>query len=128
MKISEHRKLHMMGKNNPHYGKRMSDESRKKMSDAKKGKKQSIEWCKQRSIPNNKTGIMRLYKMKSKQYEQGFVWRYRYYDGKIRKSLSSKNLFKLMEKILDKGLEWIILDEKIANETIDYARKCLENY
>lgn len=37
----EHVRLHMEGKNNPLYGKQLSDETRRKISEAKKGKQRS---------------------------------------------------------------------------------------
>ena len=36
---AEHRRLHMKGENNPFYGKHLSEEHRRKMSEAKKGEK-----------------------------------------------------------------------------------------
>ena len=38
MKHSEHSSLHNKGENNPNYGKHFSEEAKKKMSEAKKGK------------------------------------------------------------------------------------------
>ena len=62
----------------------------------------------------NKTGIYRVSKHKNKSTNQGFNWRYTYFDGKgKRKYLSSISLDKLRGNVLAKGLEWIVFDEEI---------------
>lgn len=54
---SEHRRLHTKGLNHPFYGKHISEETRRKMSIAKKGKHRSEEAC--RKISEGKTGKKR---------------------------------------------------------------------
>ena len=46
MKLSEHSSLHDEGVNHPFYGKRHSEETRKKMSESRKGKPKTEEWKK----------------------------------------------------------------------------------
>lgn len=92
---SEHTKLHMTGESNPHYNKELSLEHKLKLSDAR-----------------NETGYYRVAKQYSDKYSQGFRYRYIYTDenGK-RKEIKSVDINKLKEKVLDKGLPWIKLDE-----------------
>ena len=49
LKRSEHQRLHMKGENHPMYGKRHSEETKRKMADAKKGKPKSEEWRRKHS-------------------------------------------------------------------------------
>jgi len=66
---------------------------------------------------NNSTGFFRVGKTKTNSCNQGFTWVYRYYEGKHRKSLGSTDIKKLKEKVLAKGLEWFVIDEKKAKKT-----------
>ena len=62
----------------------------------------------------NKTGIYRVDKHKAKRATQGFVWRYTYFDGKGNpKYITSVNLETVKEKVLAKGLDWVVFDEEI---------------
>lgn len=78
------------GKNNPMYGKKHSLEKRMEMS-----------------LDRNSSGYFRVNKHKSKKVDQGFLWRYQYYDesGK-RKSIESKYIGELQKKVESKGLLW----------------------
>lgn len=96
-------------------------ESRKKISEAKKGenhpmygKKQSEEHKKKNSLTKsrqrNQTGLYRVQKRNNFTCKQGFTWDYKYYDNGKRKSISSTDLFTLKQRVLDAGLEWRIID------------------
>ena len=84
----------------------LANETKKKMSDFRKGMK----------VPNNlkfnisnsmsSTGFFRVSKSYSPRYKQGFYWRYQYYDGDKRKVISSVNLDELKKKVVSSGLEW----------------------
>lgn len=90
MTSSDHWKLHTSNENNPMYNKNHSLDSVLKMSKSK-----------------NSSGYFRVHKEKSPQCNQGFLWKYQYYDeNKKRKSLQSVDIDKLKEKVLAKGLEW----------------------
>ena len=104
MKHGTHNHLHMNGENNHMYGKHRSETVKKRISHANSEK-------------NSTTGLYRVYKHKIKNHEQGFNWRYNYCDenGK-RRSLNSLDLDKLKEKVLDKGLEWKIVNEEKYRE------------
>lgn len=44
----------------------------------------------------------------------GYQWQYNYFDGVKTRIISSYDLTKLREKVLRKGLDWIITDNKYA--------------
>lgn len=102
----EHLSLHhtdenygLVGENHPNYGKNHSDKSMVQMSKTRTA-----------------TGYYRVSKDKKHDVNQGFVWKYQYYiDGK-RKSIVSVNLKDLKDKVVSKGLDWIVLDEDKAKE------------
>lgn len=101
-KLSEQHK----GENHHMWGKHHPIKSRKKISKTK-------------SLKMNKTGFYRVRKAKSNS-KKGFIWMYRYYDeNNKRKSLSSVDLKILKQRVLSNNLEWKILNE-------DYARQSLQ--
>lgn len=130
------------GKNNPNYGKTLSKETKRKISEARKGKKHSEktkrkmseakkgkksptygktlseETRKKMSEAKNATGFYRVYKNKKKDVKQGFIWRYGYYENGRQKTFSSTNLMKLKRKVVNAGLEWKIVDERKAQQSI----------
>jgi len=67
------------------------------------------KWCLNNSKSKNTTGYYRVSKSKNKNYAQGFIWRYRYYEDGKRKSLCSTNIYKLQEKVENQSLPWIKL-------------------
>lgn len=89
-----------------HKGKIISEETRKKMSETHKGKILSDETKIKISGSQNTTGYFRVYKKKDKNYKQGFIWRYTYYENGKRKSIESIDIKKLEKKVKAKGLEW----------------------
>lgn len=98
------------GKNNPFYGKHHSEETKKKISNSKKGKKKSIEDMIKDSEVKNTTGYFRVSKIKWKDVTQGFVWCYQYYDEDgNKKSIKSVDLKKVEAKVKEKGLTWMEL-------------------
>ena len=123
MSRKAHLKLHHTGKdhtgkNNPMYGKHVSEETRKKMSEAQKGEKHHMygkhmreEHRKNLSKSRNTTGFYRVSKEKCKSCKQGFKWVYAYYDEKgKRKKITTVNLKKLEEKVKTKGFDWFKLE------------------
>jgi len=110
----DHNKLHNTGQNHPMYGKHHTESAKKKMSIANKGQKHKLE--SKISISKSKknsTGYFRVSKVKTSNYKQGFAWVYRYVDsdGK-RKTLTSTNIDKLNQKVIERGLEWIELNQE----------------
>lgn len=79
-----------IGPNNPFYGKHHSEETKRKMS-----------------LSRNSTGYRRVSLVICLDCKSGKKYRYRYYnDDGNRKEISSVNLEKLKEKVLEKGLPW----------------------
>jgi hypothetical protein len=118
MPHSNHVSLHNCGESHPFYGKHLSAEHRRKVSEnhadtsgennGMYGKRHKLSSRLQLSQPNSTTGIYRVQKKKSSSCAQGFIWEYRYYDEKgVRRSIMSVDLEKLKSKVLKKGLEWI---------------------
>jgi hypothetical protein len=113
----EHARLH-------HKNKKVSAETRKKISEAQIGgknnnygglrKSHSLAISKARTT----TGFLRLTTEKKKASKQGFTWRYKYYDdGNNIRYLRSVDLMKLIQMILSNGFEWRIIDIEKAEET-----------
>lgn len=68
------------------------------------------------------TGIGFLYLAESKQYKQGFQWRYVYVDENDKKrSISRVNLLELKDEVFKRGLEWNILDKRQVAKTAEKA-------
>lgn len=93
-----------------------SEDTRKKLSELKKGKygKHHSEKTKQKmSIVRNKTGYFRVSKRKCSTCKQGFRWRYCYTDkyGK-RKDITSISIDKLKEKVISNHLIWVEFNTK----------------
>lgn len=106
-------------------GKTLSEEAKKKMSEARKGEKHSmfgkhhskntkIEISKAR----NTTGFYSVSIQPHPSAKQGFCFRYNYTKNKKRKAIYSVSIFKLEQKVRDAGLEWIVLDDEMAAQTI----------
>lgn len=66
----------------------------------------------------NKTGFYRVDKRNNDSYRQGFFWRYRCNENGQSKSLSSTSLMELERKVINAGLEWRVVDERKAQESI----------
>ena len=64
------------------------------------------------------TGIDKVKKRKYDDVLQGFLWTYRYKKNYKQIELSSINLLELKTKVLNNGLDWIVLDEDMANESL----------
>ena len=75
-------------------------------------KKHKEETCKdyylrQSLAHNNSSGYFRVTKAVCKRCQQGYTWKYQYYDEQGQKQvLQSTDLLKLKEKVLKKGLTW----------------------
>lgn len=131
-----HNKLHNSNGNNPrcgtnhseetkqkiskaHMGKTFSKESREKMSKAKLGKKQSLDFVIKRNKKNNKLGIFRVVKHKNKTTKQGFDYVYTYIENGKSHEIHSIDICKLKEKVIARGLDWIIVDKEKVRANFD---------
>lgn len=92
----------------------------KTIEEDKKTRKSKNDYNKFHSATRTSTGFYRVSKKKKKKYKKGFLWSYNYTDnnGK-RKTIQSKSLKQLKEKVKNKGLPWEIVDEELAEKTID---------
>ena len=105
----------MSGQNNPNYGKRFTKETTEKMRKAKIGSKNPMygknhteEVKRKMSLSQgNSTGYRRVSLITCSDCKHRKRYQYWYYndDGK-KKSISSVNLEKLKNKVLEKGLPW----------------------
>ena len=100
-------------------GKPLSEEHKRKISEAKRGQKPSKQACMHQSKAKTTTGIYRVSKNKNKNYKQGFRWRYQWYEGNKKKAIISTSLSKLERKVRDLGLEWIIINQELANKSYE---------
>ena len=107
----KHNQLHMIGEKNPQYGK-LKEES------TMYGKSRSLDSKIQQSKDKNTSGNFRVCKAKSKTSPQGFLWKYGFYENGKRYEVTSVDINKLKEKVLNRGWEWIKLDE-VCDEVTD---------
>ena len=123
--------------------KTLSEKTRKKISESKKGKTHSLETRKKMSENNarywegkkrskrtkkkisesmsevhNTTGFFRVSKNKKNSCKQGFIWNYQYSLGSKRKSITAVDLKTLEKKVKKEGLEWEILDDEKAKQSL----------
>ena len=99
----------------------------------KKVKSKQLEWVivdeiqaeksiQEDEIPIKKTygntGFNHVYKINCSNCKQGFKYEYKYNENNKKKNIASVNLKKLEEKVKTKGLEWKIIDKKIASSTL----------
>lgn len=68
----------------------------------------------------NQTGYYRVFKSKSKQVYQGFIWGYNYpiSPGKF-KQISNIDLNILKKEVISQGLPWKVLNEEKAKQSIE---------
>lgn len=97
-------------------GFKYSEESKQKMREAKIGKKQPLSMMINRAKSMNKIGLFRVFKAQNKSCKQGFDYCYNYVENGKRKELHSVNILKLRRKVIERGLDWIVIDE---NKVID---------
>ena len=107
-----------MSKNSSKYweGKHHSEETKKRISEACKGKIIPKETQIKMSKSRNTSGMYRVSKCKQNRPKNSFTWTYTYYEDGVKKSLTSKDLNILEQRVKEKGLDWIILDEEKAKE------------
>ena len=65
---------------------------------------------------HNNSGIFRVGKNKNKTFKQGYTWRYVWKENGKSNTIVSADINKLKEKVVERGLDWIILDEDKAKE------------
>lgn len=96
-------------------GKKLSEEAKQKISESGRERAKSIEYRLKR-CKRSKTGVLHLNLEKHKQTKTGFVWTYKWRKNAKAYKISRVSLTKLKQEVLNRGLEWIVVDEnKYAN-------------
>lgn len=117
-----HTSLHNIGNTNM-LGKKHSKESIKKMSESSKGQVFSethrINMGKSHSKNKNVYGFYRVTQIKGPKYTNGFIWVYQYQKDYKRKKFYSTTLKGLKQKVIENGLEWLMIDEDKARATCE---------
>ena len=90
----------------------------------KKTRKSKEDYKKFHSAIRTSTGFFHVYKKKNNKYDEDFLWAYRYSDnnGK-RKTIQSKSLKEVKEKVEELGLHWEVVDEELAKKSIEEHNK-----
>ena len=92
----------------------------KAMEEDKKFRKSEEDYKILHSAIRTSTGIFRVSKKKNKKYIKGFLWSYNYTDNEgKRRTIQSKSLKQLKERVENMGLHWEIIDEELAKKTIE---------
>lgn len=113
---SEHSSIHNAGQNNHWYGVTGED-------NFNYGRKHSINSKIKISNAKNVTGFYRVSKLKNNKVKQGFSYAYYYYDeNNVRKAIGSIDITKLRDKVVDKGLPWIVTDEEKTKKILSSIR------
>lgn len=115
------------GKNHPLYGKHHSQESRQKMSKSHKGKKLSETHIKNMNIARSNTGIYHVIVKDIPRYTQGYAFAYKYNEEGKTKTIWSRHLQELKEKVLARNFPWEILDENKAKKVAESVGLTLED-
>ena len=87
-------------------GKKCSETTKQKISQANKGNFHSFETKRNESISKNTSGYLFVYKNKRKDCKQGFMWVYRFTHKGIKHEFSSVDIKKLEQKVKSHGLPW----------------------
>lgn len=91
----------------------------KKISLSHMGKKIPHERKLKYSEYSNNTGFFRVAKFPCEKCKNGFTWLYRWYENGKNKSIYSVDLMALKKKVLNKGLDWIIVDKEKAKVSVE---------
>lgn len=73
------------------------------------GRKNKEETLLKMSNCKNNTGYFRVSKHKNKQLNQGFNWRYAWYEDGKKKDICKVNLKDLEKEVKNRGLEWKVI-------------------
>lgn len=120
MTREEHNIVHKSGENNCNYGKPLSKETKKKISESISGenhplfgKHHSIKSKLKMSESRNTSGYYRVSKVYCSTCKQGFVYVYQYTDetGKSRR-IKSTNIGKLEQKVKNNDLDWYKIEKR----------------
>ena len=114
----------LRGEFHPSYGTHLTEEHKQKISVAQKGRKESIEKVIEMSKISSSTGFFHVIKQKAKDVDQGFIYRYTFFDDEDnRKQISAVDIEKLEKRVKDKGLLWLVVDNDKAKKTLEFNEK-----
>ena len=86
-------------------------------------RKQNSECAANRHIHSkrskNKTGFKWLNKAMNKNYRNGYGWVYHRVVKGVNHYVYASDLFRLFDKVMNRGYEWVVLDEARARETVE---------
>ena len=130
MSKNEHARLHTVGRKIPdsfkekmsriHKNKKQSEETKKKISQAKKGVKLSKSAGINMSKNKNTTGFYCVSTKPCSKCNIGFSWIYQYYDENLKKKvIHSVDLLKLKRRVLERDLLWQVMDITNAKSTAE---------
>lgn len=88
-------------------------------------KNEKLMYIRKNTVRNN-TGFRNVSKIKCKRCPKGYKYVYSYYVNGIQRRISSRNLFKLEEKVKRKGLDWQIVDKNKVKELLN--QKTIDSY
>ena len=79
-------------------------------------------------IKSNKWGILDVCLSKCNKVVTGYQWKYSYFDGFKIRVLSSYDLTKLRQKVENRGLNWVITDNRLAIDSYKLNKELLEKH
>ena len=79
-------------------------------------------------VNSSKWGLLNVYFGKCPNVITGYQWKYAYFDGFKMKTISSYDLTKLRQKVLSKGLPWVITDNKSAIDAYKLNHRLREKH
>lgn len=79
-------------------------------------------------IEDNKWGILNVYLTKCTKVITNYQWKYTYFDGEKLRVISSYDLTKLRQKVLKKGLDWIITNKSYAIDSYKLNHELLQKH
>ena len=89
---------------------------KQKAINSKKGFKHSKTTKQTLSKKNNSTGFYHVIKENCPKCKQGFIYRYEMRKQNIR--IRASDIYKLEKKVKEKGYEWFIINQELAEKTI----------
>lgn len=82
----------------------------------------------QEIIKSNKWGILDVCLTKCNKVVTGYQWKYSYFDGVKIRVLSSYDLTKLRQKVENRGLTWVITNNRLAIDSYKLNNELLTKH
>lgn len=81
-----------------------------------------------KTVKSNKWGILDVCLTRCNNVTTGYQWKYSYFDGAKIRVLSSYDLVKLRQKVVNRGLPWTITDNGLAIDAYKLNKNLLEKH